>query len=260
MALPAPNYPAKPWDGNEQTQNILLFPEGGTDQADASDYNESAAEVKAQGDDLRGANNAAGQANHTALHTDQEARLAALEGASAGAPATLKHIAPRWYGPISDFGAPSTLSPNDLHVIPIEIPETGDYDAIGLTAPVPVGSAKFAVYESDNGGFPGTKLKDFGSVAVSATTILAIAKFSLPGGFRWLAMIVSAFTSIHTINRASGDSVWESLTGRALLTDSFQGGFTISGETFAGGLPADLSLSSTPVQISNVSHVNIRKA
>ncbi len=184
-----------------------------------------------------------------------------IEGADAGGtPATLKHIAPRWYGPIPEFGPPSTLSANDLHVIPIEIPETTDYDAMGLTSPTPAGSVKFAVYDSDNGGFPGTKLKDFGSVAVSSTTILAITKFSLPVGFRWLAMIVSTFVGVDTIDRAGGDSVWESLTGRALLTGAFQGGFTISGETFAAGLPADLSLSATPIERVNVAHVNIRKA
>lgn len=76
--LPAAKYPANAWGGNEQTQPLL--PEGGTDVANASDYNESAAEVKAHGDDLRAANIAGGKANHTAVHTDIEARLAADGG------------------------------------------------------------------------------------------------------------------------------------------------------------------------------------
>ncbi len=52
MALPAAVYPGASFDGNEQTQTL---PVGGTDVANAIDYNKATTEVKALQDDLRAA-------------------------------------------------------------------------------------------------------------------------------------------------------------------------------------------------------------
>lgn len=82
MALPAAKYPANLYDGNEQTQPVL--PPGGTDIANADDYNQNSTEIVALETDLRAANVNGGQANHAAVHNDQETRIDALESAGAG--------------------------------------------------------------------------------------------------------------------------------------------------------------------------------
>ncbi len=93
--LPASKYPANAFDGNEQTQPLL--PEGGTDVANASDYNKLSTEAVAHGDDLRSANVAGGQTNHTAVHTDQEVRIAALESAGGGGVSGVGYVSGRYY-------------------------------------------------------------------------------------------------------------------------------------------------------------------
>jgi hypothetical protein len=178
-----------------------------------------------------------------------------------GAVSTHKHIPSRWYGPVAERTNSKNTTANIIDVIPIEIPETGDYDAMGFTAVTTRGSVKFAIYDSDNGGFPGTKLVDLGSIIVSApTTILSITAFQVTAGFRWLVMIVNDRFSIHTINRSGSGDTWESLIGRLLLTQAFQSGFTISGGSFAAGLPSDMATLGTPVESEEIAHVNIRKA
>lgn len=77
MALPPADYPNTTFDGNEQTQPVL--PEGGTDTANALDYNKLSTEVVAVESDLRSSNAITSQDNHHDLHQDLETRLAAVE-------------------------------------------------------------------------------------------------------------------------------------------------------------------------------------
>lgn len=78
----AAEYPASAYTPNPQTQPVL--PSGGTDVANASDYNKHDEEIEAVTDDLRAANVNGGEANHADVHFDQEARISALEAGGGG--------------------------------------------------------------------------------------------------------------------------------------------------------------------------------
>lgn len=180
-----------------------------------------------------------------------------------GGGATFKHRSNQWYGPVPNFNDTASGFSDEIQLIPVEIPETGNYKAVGLTAVSANGSVKFGVYDSADNGGPKNKLKDLGSTLIIAGgigTIITVAPFSLAAGFVWIAALYSGFPSIHMIQRlptvASG--AWENLIGRISLQDSFQTGLSIFG-SFAGGLPADISTLS-PSQLSGAHHLNIQKA
>ena len=124
MSLPPANYPGSAWDGNEQDISEDV---PGTDIANAADYNEEAAELKAHGDDLRAA---FGKVSGASSLAD------ALEELAAASPADLTDS--KLWIPAGAFAATSGTwtrpQLNSLWVLERD-PDTG---INGITAPLGV--------------------------------------------------------------------------------------------------------------------------
>jgi hypothetical protein len=122
-----------------------------------------------------------------------------------------------WHSPVlPSFGGGSkvvgraSIDQNTLYawVFPV-VESTERYTSVAVTPQVATGTVRVGIF-SDNSGYPGNLISDFGEITLNTTnTPLSLAiDITLTRGRYWLALISNANTQLYAIGESIGGLGW----------------------------------------------------